>query len=168
MQELKELAEYAATNSIRGSSLKRNSLLKPLDIILQELDRCSDPQNPNELELVRTGTKGLIFEHLERIAGANYKPGRTKEGKVSHYVDLFFYGVLEQAHHSKVNKLLARERLIRSAYLVYYRQALAEYFVAKGKARDLAEASSKIENTTEEDIDLEEIEEDRNGRVVTG
>src|SRR6266700_4040578 len=75
-------------------------------------------------------------------------------------VDLFFDGVLERAHHSKVNKLLARERLIRSAYLVYYRQALAEYFVAKGKARDLAEASSKIENTTEEDIDLEEIEED--------
>ncbi len=118
--------------------------------------------------MVRTGTKGLIFEHLERIAGANYKPGRTKEGKVSHYVDLFFDGVLERAHHSKVNKLLARERLIRSAYLVYYRQALAEYFVAKGKARDLAEASSKIEKTTEEDIDLEEIEEDRNGRVVTG
>jgi len=71
MQELKELAEYAANNGIRGTSLKRNSLLKPLDIILQELDRCPNPDDPNELELVKTGTKGLIFEHLERIASAD-------------------------------------------------------------------------------------------------
>lgn len=154
MQELKELAEYAANNGIRGTSLKRNSLLKPLDIILQELDRCPNPDDPNELELVKTGTKGLIFEHLERIASADYKPGRTKESKVNHYVDLFFDEVLGKANHGKVNRLLSRERLIRSAYLVYYRQALAEYFVAKGKARNLVEASSKIEESAnEEDID---------------
>lgn len=155
MQELKELAEYAATNGIRGTSLKRNSLLKPLDIILQELDRCPNPDDPNELELVRTGTKGLIFEHLERIASADYKPGRTKESKVNHYVDLFFDEVLRKANHGKVNRLLSRERLIRSAYLVYYRQALAEYFVAKGKARDTAEASDKMdESANEEDASL--------------
>ena len=151
MQELKELAEYAATNGIRGTSLKRNSLLKPLDIILQELDRCPNPDDPNELELVRTGTKGLIFEHLERIASADYKPGRTKESKVNHYVDLFFDEVLRKANHGKVNRLLSRERLIRSAYLVYYRQALAEYFVAKGKARDTAEASDKMDESADEE-----------------
>jgi len=155
MQELKELAEYAVNSNIRGTSLKRNSILKPLDIILQELDRCPNPDDANELELVRTGSKGLIFEHLERIAGANYKPGRTKESKVNHYVDLFFDDVLGKANHGKVNRLLSRSRLIRSAYLVYYRQALAEYFVAKGKARDLAEASDKIEESaTEEEADL--------------
>src|SRR6266566_6417855 len=154
MQELQELAEYAVSSNIRGTSLKRNSILKPLDIILQELDSCLDSDDPNELELVRTCKKGLIFEHIERIAGANYKPGRTKEGKVNHYVDLFFDDVLGKANHGKVNRLLSRERLIRSAYLVYYRQALAEYFVAKGKARDTAEASSKIEESAnEEDID---------------
>jgi hypothetical protein len=151
MQELKELAEYTATNGIRGTSLKRNSLLKPLDIILQELDRCPNPDDPNELELVRTGTKGLIFEHLERIASADYKPGRTKESKVNHYVDLFFDEVLRKANHGKVNRLLSRERLIRSAYLVYYRQALAEYFVAKGKARDTAEASDKMDESANEE-----------------
>ncbi len=151
MQELKELAEYAANNSIRGTSLKRNSLLKPLDIILQELDSCPNPDDPNELELVKTGTKGLIFEHLERIASADYKPGRTKESKVNHYVDLFFDGVLKKANHGKITRLLSRERLIRSAYLVYYRQALAEYFVAKGKARNLAEATDKIEESASEE-----------------
>jgi len=153
MQELKALAEYAATNGIRGSSFKRNSMLKPFDIILQELDRCPNPEDPNELALVRVGTQGLIFEHLERIAGANYKPGRTKEGKVNHYVDLFFDGVLTKAHRGKVNRLLTRERLIRSAYLVYYRRALAEYFVARGQAKNIAEAEGKIERADEEDID---------------
>jgi len=153
MQELKALAQYAATNGIRGSSFKRNSMLKPFDIILQELDRCPNPDDSNELALVRAGTQGLIFEHLERIAGANYKPGRTKEGKVNHYVDLFFDGVLAKAHGGKVTRLLTRERLIRSAYLVYYRQALAEYFVARGQAKNIAEAEGKIERADEEDID---------------
>ncbi len=156
MQELKALAEYAATNGIRGSSFKRNSMLKPFDIILQELDRCPKPDDSNELGLVRAGTQGLIFEHLERIAGANYKPGRTKEGKVNHYVDLFFDGVLTKAHGGKVNRLLTRERLIRSAYLVYYRRALAEYFVARGQAKNIAEAEGKIERADEEGIDQDD------------
>ncbi|HVB23680.1 MAG TPA: hypothetical protein VNG51_17215 [Ktedonobacteraceae bacterium] len=124
MQELKIVATYAAQNSIRGTSFKRNSLLKPLDIILQELDHCPAPDDLNELELVRAGTKELIFDYLERIAPADYKPGRTKQEKVNHYVDLFFDGVLNTAHHGKVNRLLNRERLIRSAYLFYLREAL--------------------------------------------
>lgn len=124
MQELKIVATFAAQNAIRGTSFKRNSLLKPLDIILQELDHCPAPDDLNELELVRAGTKELIFDYLERIAPADYKPGRTKQEKVNYYVDLFFDGVLNKAHHGKVNRLLNRERLIRSAYLFYLREAL--------------------------------------------
>ena len=52
-----------------------------------------------------------------------------------------------------MNRLLTRERLIRSAYLVYYCQALAEYFVARGQAKTMAEAESKMERAGEEDID---------------
>src|SRR2546428_9215342 len=135
MQELQELATYAAQNTIRGTSYKRNSLLKPLDIIMQELDLCPTPDNPNELELIRAGTKELIFDHLDRIAKTEYKPGRTKRDKVNHYVDLFFDEVLFKAHHGKVNKLLGRERLIRSAYLFYVREALPQPVkVAAGNA----------------------------------
>ncbi len=46
---LKELAVYAVQHSIRGTSIKPNSLLKPLDIILQELDRCPNPDDKMEL-----------------------------------------------------------------------------------------------------------------------
>jgi len=140
MQELRTLATYAAQNSIRGTSLKRNSLLKPLDIIIQELDRCPAPDDLNELELIRAGTKELIFDHLERIAKTDYKPGRTKRDKVNHYVDLFFDEVLFKAHHGKVNRLLSRERLIRSAYLFYVRDALPQKHlvgVTAGIADDL-------------------------------
>ena len=124
MQELRAMAVYAAENRIRGNSFKRNSLLKPLDIILSELDRCPAPDNLNELALIRAGTKEMIFDHLERIAQPGYKVGRTKQEKVSHYVDLFFDEVLKKAHHNNVNRLLGRERLIRSAYLFYLRETL--------------------------------------------
>lgn len=126
MQELKEVATFAAQNHIQGISFKRNSLLKPLDIILQELDRCPAPDNINELELVKAGTKEMIFDFLDRIAKGDYKPGRGKREKVNYYVDLFFDGVLFKAHHGKVNRLLNRERLIRSAYLFYFREAMPQ------------------------------------------
>jgi len=144
MQQLKDLAKFAADNTIRGTTFKRNALLKPFDIILEELERCPDPTNDEELELVKAGTQGLIFDHLERIAKSDFKPGRTKQGKVYQYVDMFFDGVLAQAHHRKVNKLLGREKLLRSAYLVYLRQALAENWAARGKTADPAAALDQM------------------------
>lgn len=124
MQELETMAVYAAQNRLQGPSRQRNSLLKPLDIILEELDRCPEPDNPNEIALVRAGTKRMIFDYLDRIADTDYKPGRTKQEKINHYVDLFFDEVLGKAHGGKVNKLLDRERLLRSAYLFYFSEAL--------------------------------------------
>jgi CRISPR-associated protein Csc3 len=146
---LKELAVYAAQMSIKGSSFKRNSLLKPLDIILQELDRCPNPDDENELELIRAATKELIFDHLERIAKDGYKLGKTKQSKINNYVDLFFEGVLKKAHRGKVNKLLSREKLIRAAYLFWVRQAWAEILVSKGKAKDIALATDELQKMDE-------------------
>lgn len=146
---LQELAVFAAQNSIKGTSFKRNSLLKPLDIILQELDRCPNPDDKKELALIRAATKELIFDHLERIAKDEYKPGQTKQSKVNQYVDLFFDGVLEKAHHGKVNRLLSREKLIRAAYLFWVRQAWAEIFVSKGKAKDIARATDELREMDE-------------------
>jgi hypothetical protein len=154
---LKQLAIYAAQNNIKGSSFKRNALLKPLDLILQELDRCPHPDDEQELALIRAGTKELIFDHLARIAKDDYKPGRTKQSKVNQYVDLFFDEVLAKAAHKKVDRLLAREKLIRAAYLFWVREAWAEIFVTRGKVKDVAaaidELQRKDEADTEEDTD---------------
>jgi hypothetical protein len=145
MQELQAMAVYAAEHRIRGNSFKRNSLLKPLDIILNELDRCPAPDNLNELELIRAGTKEMIFDYLERIAQTEYKPGRTKQEKVSYYVNLFFDDVLKMAHHNDANRLLGRERLIRSAYLFYLRESLPQKTAKNAVTGD--ETSEDQENT---------------------
>lgn len=147
MQELQAMAVYAAEHRIKGKTLKRNSLLKPLDIILNELDRCPAPDNSNELELICAGTKEMIFDHMDRISPSEYKLGRTKQEKISHYVDLFFDDVLKQAHHNDANRLLSRERLIRSAYLFYLREALPQKTAKNAVTGD--EASEDLEDTEE-------------------
>ena len=152
MDALQDLATFAASHRIRGRSYKRNSMLKPLDIILNELDRCPNPKDPEEIKLVRTGSKGLIYEHVQRVAKG------VREDAVYHYVDLFFDHVLEEAHHNNANKLLQRERLIRSAYLVYMRQALAEIFITKGKARSAGDAMQVMQEDATQDIDEDQAE----------
>jgi len=139
MDALQELAQYAASHRIRGRSYKRNSLLKPLDIILNELDRCPDTKNGDEIRLLIAGCKGLILEHVQRVAKG------VREDAVYHYVELFFKQVLENAHHNNANRLLQRERLIRSAYLVHMREALAQIFVTRGKARNPDEAMQALQ-----------------------
>lgn len=153
MDALKELAVYAEQNRIRGRSYVPNSLLKPLDIILQELERCPNTHDRNEFELMRAGSKGLLFAHIHRIA--KWVP----EDKVYHYVDLFFNEVLIKAHHNNANRLLQRERLIRSAYLVYLREAIAKGFIARGKAKNTDDALQELQKSEAQETDLEETEE---------
>jgi hypothetical protein len=142
-QALKEVAVYAARQAIRGRSFKRNSLLKPLDIILAELGRY-----PKELEFARDSSKGLIFDHLQRIRGW------VREAAIYEYVDLFFEKVLKQALGNHVGKLLQRERSLRSAYLVYVRQELARVLLEKNQAASEEEALQQLE--TEEAEETEE------------
>lgn len=140
MLELQKLAQYAAQHRIRGRSYKRNSLLKPLDFMLDELERC-----PNEVALARASSKGLIEDHVRRIARG------VPQNVIYEYVDLFFSGVLDQAHQGNANKLLQRERSLRSAYLVYMREALAELFVKRGKASNAATAFQEMDQEDEEE-----------------
>jgi len=154
MDALQDLATFAASHRIRGRSYKRNSMLKPLDIILNELDRCPNTKDPDEIRLVRAGSKGLIYEHVQRVAKG------VREDAIYHYVDLFFDRVLTDAHHDNANKLLQRERLIRSAYLVYMRQALAEIFITKGRAKSPDEAMQAMQEEASQDNENEEAEQD--------
>ncbi len=144
MKQLEDLARHAAQHRIRGRSYKRNSLLKPLAIIFDELERCPNPLDENELRLVRASSKGMISEHINRIARG------VHEEDIYTYVDLFFDGVLQEAHHRNVNRLLQRERSLRSAYLVYMRESLAAIFQTSGKARNKDEAMEALDATDEE------------------
>ena len=150
---LRQLARYAAQHAIKGTSFKRNSLLKPLDIILEQLDKCVNPDDHQELAEIQAAVKILIFEHIARIAKEGYKPGNTKRSKIDHYVDLFFRHVFLEEHRGNVNRLLAREKLLRAAYLFWVREAWAEIFVARGKAKDVGSASDQMEERIDDDED---------------
>lgn len=153
MKELKHLAEHAARHRIRGRSYKRNSLLKPLDIILEELERCPDPKNPNDKDLARDSSKGLIYDHVKRVAKG------VHEQAIYEYADIFFNEVLGDVHHGSIQKLLQRERSLRSAYLVYMREALATLFVSQGKAKNEAEALGDMDRLDDQVTSIEESNE---------
>lgn len=122
MKALREMARLAAENHIMGSSFKRNSLLKPLDIILDNLER-----EPGEemRDVVMNGSAEQIFEHIRRIAKSEYKPGKAKQDIIKDYVSIFFDGVMS-ANGNSVNRVLQREKILRSAYLIYFREALPQ------------------------------------------
>lgn len=149
MKELRHLAVHAAQNRIRGRSYKRNSLLKPLDIILEELERCPDPDNPNEKDFARDSSKGFIYDYMKRISRGIH------EDAIYQYVDIFFNEVLDEAHQKSMKKVLQRERSLRSAYLVYMREELAAIFVKRGAAKDTTEAFQELSQVEEQETDEE-------------
>lgn len=121
MDQLRLLAEQAWGQHIRGASLKRNALMKPFDMILDHLEATPKPE---DRDLVRAALVEEIFGHLERIAPAGRKPGRRRHDAVVAYVAIFFDGVLGEGHHGDVNRLLARAKLLRAAYLFYLRACI--------------------------------------------
>ncbi len=123
MEALKQMAKVAADGHLRGRSWKRNSLLKPLDIILDNLE--SEPKEEFR-DLVRRASERNIFDHIDSIADPQYKPGKTKQEQIRAYVDIFFEDILNTLYKRDVNRLLRHNKMLRSAYLIYYRDALPE------------------------------------------
>jgi len=140
------MASLAAEEHIRGRSNKRNSLLKPFDIILENLER--EPKQDTR-DLVRRASERDIFDHIDRIADVKYKPGRGKQEQIRKYVDFFFDDLLAKAHDGDVNRLLQRSKLMRSAYLIYYRDALPE------RAKEQVD-TEQAEEAKQKSIDLSE------------
>jgi CRISPR-associated protein Csc3 len=118
--ELENLAEIAWSGGLRGRSLRKNSLVMPLDEIFTKLNSRSEHA---DIRLLRAAVIEDIFEHLERIAD-EYQPGRRKWEATEAFVDGFFDNVYEEVYGGKLRKLLADEKLLRSAYLFYVREQI--------------------------------------------
>jgi hypothetical protein len=150
MEPLKQMAVLAAEEHLKGRSFKRNSILKPLDIILENLER--EP-NENMRDLVRRASERDIFDHIDRITETQYRPGlvkrERKQDQIRAYVDLFFDDILAQMHEGDVNRLLQRNKLIRSAYLTYYRNALPERTKDQVDMEQTEEARQQAADTEE-------------------
>jgi len=120
-QVLKRLAGIAWESGLRGRSLKKNALMAPLDEIFKKLSLQSEAA---DLELLRAAVTEDIFEHLQRIADAEYKPGKRKWQATQEFVNVFFDEVYKGVYGGKLQKLLADEKLIRSAYMFYIREEI--------------------------------------------
>ncbi len=118
---LQALAEIAWQKGLRGKSLKKNSLMTPIDEIFKKLNQRSQAFDTAALKAVIIND---IFEYLERIADEQYKPGKGKQKAITQFVDLFFAEVYEGIYQASLTKLLADEKMIRSAFLFYVRQQI--------------------------------------------
>ena len=65
-----------------------------------------------------------IFEYLERIADEQHAPGKRKMGYANEFVNLFFAQVYHGVYQGNRARLLADEKLLRSAFMFYMRQQI--------------------------------------------
>ena len=115
---IKKMAEIGWSNQIKGNSLERNSLLQPINLIFDQIRK----QNQIlDIELIRTSTIQKIFDYLDRVNDSKYEIGKTKMGKITELVDIFFKELLEKCYRNKVQLILSDEKNLKASYLFYVR-----------------------------------------------
>lgn len=117
---LQRLAGIAWQNHLRGKSLKKNSLVMPLDEIFQKLGQSSGAFDEAALKAVIVED---IFEYLDRIAD-KYPAGRRAMEAATEFVDVFFREVANGIYRGNRARLLADEKPLRSAFMFYMRQQI--------------------------------------------
>ncbi len=120
-QALRILAADAWQNRLRGGSLKRSSLLHPYNEVIAKMQLLGSHA---DREAIIAATTEDIFDHLQRIADEQYKPGLNKLDAVANWVRQWYELVLDGVYNGNVQKLLADEKLLRSAYLFYIQQSI--------------------------------------------
>lgn len=137
---VRDLAALAARSHIRGRSWARSAILDPFTQMMEGLERWPDPK---DRDLLRAMLKAEIATRLERIS--SFGIGAERRQAVERYVDLFFDGLLRREHYDKAPGLLERARLLKGAYLIFFREALPQ------RQRDAADS----DEGSREDIEPE-------------
>jgi len=119
--ELQRLAEIAWKSRLRGRSLEKSALLYPVGEVFAKLSHATSNVDRDALQAAVVQD---IFDHLYRIAEDQYKPGKTKWEAIKRFVDIWFKDVLEGVYGGNLRKMLADEKLIRSAFLFYVREQI--------------------------------------------
>jgi CRISPR-associated protein Csc3 len=120
-QHLQKLAQIAWQGGLRGKTLKKNSLMTPLDHVFVKLNQRSQAFDDEALKAVIAED---IFEYLERIADEQYSPGRRKMASANEFVEVFFRDIYHGSYQGNRTRLLADEKLLRSAYMFYIRRQI--------------------------------------------
>jgi CRISPR-associated protein Csc3 len=120
-RHLQTLAQTAWQGGLRGKSLKKNSLMTPLDEVFKKLNMRSQAFDE---AAIKAAIAEDIFEYLERIADEQYAPGRRKMTKATEFVETFFNCVYQECYQGNLTRLLSDEKLLRSAFMFYMRQQI--------------------------------------------
>lgn len=119
-EQLQKLAEIAWQGGLRGKSLKKNSLMTPLDEIFKKLNQ----QSPAfDAEALQAAIIEDIVEFLDRV-NDDFKSYRRWQTAANGFVTRFFEEVYAGIYHNNRTRLLADEKLLRSAYMFYIRQQI--------------------------------------------
>ena len=123
-QELEKVAQIAVQNNLRGSSFERSSLLYPFDEVMRKLAQ-DQGRTAVDRETLRAAATQDIHDHLDRLATrAGYKMTKARAEACADFVNCWFDDILT-VYEGHTRKLIADEKLLRSAYLFYVRQQQA-------------------------------------------
>lgn len=124
-QELEKVAEIAVQNNLRGSSFERSSLLYPFDEVMQKLAQ-DQGRTAVDRETLRAAATQDIYDHLDRLATrAGYKMTKGRAEACAAFVNCWFDDILA-VYEGQTRKLIADEKLLRSAFLFYVHQQQAQ------------------------------------------
>ncbi|GAB4212827.1 MAG: hypothetical protein OHK0022_49150 [Roseiflexaceae bacterium] len=130
-EQLQALAEIASDHWLRGKTWSKNSLMTPLDEVFKKLNHRSAAFDEQALRAVIIND---IFEYLYRIANEGYKPGAHKREGIKYFVDVFFDQIYAETYRRNLARLLADERMLRSAFYLYVQEAYTRRAAAKRAA----------------------------------
>ncbi|NJN68128.1 MAG: type I-D CRISPR-associated protein Cas10d/Csc3 [Chloroflexaceae bacterium] len=140
---LQQLAEIAWKGGLRGKTLKKNSLMAPMDEVLRKIGALGQELND---EVLRAAAAQDLYEHLTRIHDIESK--RLHDACVK-FVEAFFDGVFGEVYHGKLSRLLNHEKVLRSAFHFYIRQQIPRKAVTtNGKAGDNGGADEEPDDET--------------------
>ncbi|MCA9948909.1 MAG: type I-D CRISPR-associated protein Cas10d/Csc3 [Anaerolineales bacterium] len=123
-RELKKAATIAVQHNLRGSSFERSSLLYPFNEVMQKLAQ-DQGRTAVDRETLRAAATQDIYDHLDRLATrAGYKMTKKRAEACSAFVNCWFDDILA-VYNGQTRKLIADEKLLRSAFLFYVRQQQA-------------------------------------------
>ncbi|RME49085.1 MAG: hypothetical protein D6795_12090, partial [Deltaproteobacteria bacterium] len=142
---LKEMAHLAWSAKIVGSSLERNALLDPLNLVFDLLRR---QRGFLDEETIRAQIEEELAGRLDRLAKQRgYALGRERRECVARFIDLFF-AFYRDLYGGRLRQLLPDEKGIKAAYLCFLR----------GEIGRKGETSSGGEGTATEMTDQPAIE----------
>ncbi|MFQ5435712.1 MAG: hypothetical protein ACE5FD_12620, partial [Anaerolineae bacterium] len=123
--ELEKAAKIAVQHNLRGSSFERSSLLYPFDEMMKKLAQ-DQGRTAVDRETLRAAAIQDIYDHLDRLATrAGYKMTKARADACADFVNRWFNDILIDVYEGQARKLIADEKMLRSAFLFYVHQQQA-------------------------------------------